>query len=39
MPGFDPRDERMFPKLTSAEIDRLLRFGQMQRYSKDQPCS
>ena len=37
MPGFDPRDERMFPKLTSAEIDRLLRFGQMQRYSKDQP--
>jgi len=37
MPGFDPRDERMFPKLNSAEIDRLLRFGQMQRYSKDQP--
>jgi thioredoxin reductase (NADPH) len=37
MPGFDPRDERMFPKLTSAEIDRLLRFGQMQCYSKDQP--
>jgi thioredoxin reductase (NADPH) len=37
MPTIDPRDERLFPKLTAAEIDRLLRFGQVQHYSKDQP--
>jgi thioredoxin reductase (NADPH) len=37
MPKIDPRDERMFPKLTAAEIDRLLRFGQVRRYRKDQP--
>jgi thioredoxin reductase (NADPH) len=37
MPRIDPRDERMFPKLTAPEIDRLLRFGRVQRYSKDQP--
>src|ERR1700736_5596871 len=37
MPPIDPRDERLFPKLTAAEIDRLLRFGQVQHYSKDQP--
>src|SRR6201996_4926118 len=37
MPRIDPYDERMLPKLTAAEIDRLLRFGEMQRYSKDQP--
>jgi thioredoxin reductase (NADPH) len=27
----------MFPKLTAAEINRLLRFGGLQRYRKDQP--
>jgi thioredoxin reductase (NADPH) len=37
MSGIDPRDQEMFPKLTAAEIDRLRRFGQMRRYSKDQP--
>ena len=37
MPRIDPYDERMFPTLTAAEIDRLLRFGELQRYSKDQP--
>ena len=37
MPRIDPYDERMLPKLTAGEIDRLLRFGEMQRYSKDQP--
>jgi thioredoxin reductase (NADPH) len=37
MPKIDPRDERMFPKLNAAEIDRLGRFGQMRRYGKDQP--
>jgi thioredoxin reductase (NADPH) len=35
--GIDPRNQEMFPKLTAAEIDRLRRFGQMRRYSKDQP--
>jgi thioredoxin reductase (NADPH) len=33
----DPRDERMFPKLAAAEIDRLLRFGEIRRYDNDQP--
>src|ERR1700736_1813905 len=37
MPTIDPRDARMFPKLTAAEVDRMLRFGQVQHYSKDQP--
>ena len=37
MSGIDPRDERMFPKLAAPEIDRLLRFGHVQRRSKDQP--
>jgi thioredoxin reductase (NADPH) len=27
----------MFPKLTPAEIDRLLRFGKLQRYGTGQP--
>jgi thioredoxin reductase (NADPH) len=27
----------MFPKFTAGEIDRLIRFGQVQRYAKDQP--
>ena len=37
MPSIDPRDERMFPKFAAGEIDRLIRFGQVQRYAKDQP--
>src|ERR1700736_5023649 len=37
MPSIDPRDERMFPKLYPAEIDRLLRFGELQRYGTGQP--
>ena len=37
MPSIDPRDERMFPKFAAGEIDRLIRFGQMQRYAKGEP--
>jgi thioredoxin reductase (NADPH) len=37
MPKIDPRNERMFPKLTPAEIDRLGRFGEVRRYGKDEP--
>jgi thioredoxin reductase (NADPH) len=37
MPRIDPRDERMFPKFSEADIGRLLRFGRIQRYRKDQP--
>ena len=37
MPKVDPSDERMFPKFSAAEIDRLCRFGHQQRYSKGQP--
>jgi thioredoxin reductase (NADPH) len=37
MPSIDPRDERMFPKFTAGEIDRLTHFGQVKRYAKDQP--
>ncbi|MDB6085985.1 MAG: thioredoxin reductase [Gammaproteobacteria bacterium] len=37
MSKIDPRDERMFPKLTAAELDRLMRFGQLQHYDKNQP--
>jgi thioredoxin reductase (NADPH) len=37
MPRIDPRDEKMFPKLTVAEIDRLHRFGQLQHYNRKQP--
>ncbi len=37
MPTIDSRDERMFPKFTAPEIDRLLRFGQVRRYNKGQP--
>jgi len=33
----DPRDERMFPKFSPAEIDRLRRFGHQQHYNKGQP--
>jgi len=34
MATIDSRREQMFPKLTPAEIDRIRRFGSMQRYAK-----
>ena len=37
MPTIDPLNERMFPKLRPAEIDRLGRFGEVRRYGKEQP--
>ena len=37
MPSVDPRDERMFPKFSQPEIDRLRRFGHQRHYNKDQP--
>jgi thioredoxin reductase (NADPH) len=37
MPSVDPRDERMFPKFSQAEIDRLRRFGDQRHYNKGQP--
>jgi thioredoxin reductase (NADPH) len=37
MPSIDPRDEKMFPKFASGEIDRLVRFGQVRRYAKGAP--
>ena len=37
MSGIDPRDERMFPKFSAREIDRLIRLGKVQRYVEDQP--
>lgn len=37
MPSVDPRDERMFPKFSAAEIDRLRRFGRQQHYKNAQP--
>jgi thioredoxin reductase (NADPH) len=37
MPRVDPRDERMFPKFSPAEIDRLRRFGHQRHYNKGQP--
>jgi thioredoxin reductase (NADPH) len=37
MPRIDARDERMFPKFSQPEIDRLCRFGHQRHYSKDQP--
>ncbi|HLH95636.1 MAG TPA: FAD-dependent oxidoreductase [Xanthobacteraceae bacterium] len=37
MPRVDPRDERMFPKFSQPEIDRLGRFGHLRHYNKDQP--
>lgn len=33
----DPSDERMFPKFSAAEIERLCRFGEEQSYTKGQP--
>jgi len=33
MSTIDPRDEHVFPKLTSQEIDRLRRFGEVRRYA------
>jgi thioredoxin reductase (NADPH) len=37
MTSIEPRDERLFPKLTPAEMDRLGHFGRMQNIGKDQP--
>ena len=37
MPRIDPRDEQMFPKFGSAEIDRLRRFGKIRRYTAGGP--
>ena len=37
MPRVDPSDERMFPKFSPAEIDRLRRFGHQRHYNKGQP--
>jgi thioredoxin reductase (NADPH) len=37
MPRVDPHDERMFPKFSPAEIDRLHRFGHQRHYNKGQP--
>src|SRR3954470_14357890 len=37
MPHIDPRDEQMFPKFGSAEIDRLRRFGEIRRYAAGEP--
>jgi thioredoxin reductase (NADPH) len=33
MSTIDPRDERVFPKLTPQGIDRLRRFGDVRRYA------
>jgi thioredoxin reductase (NADPH) len=37
MSSVDPRDEKMFPKFSPAEIDRLRRFGHQRHYDKGQP--
>lgn len=37
MSQIDPRDEKMFPKLSGGEIERLQRFGKMQHYRKGEP--
>src|SRR5690349_13213414 len=37
MPRVDPRDERMFPKFSPGEIDRLRRFGHQWHYNNGQP--
>ena len=37
MQSIDPRDEKMFPKFSAGEIDRLIRFGQVQRFAKGEP--
>src|SRR5690242_18808545 len=37
MPRVDPRDERMFPKFSPREIDRLRRFGYQRHYDNGQP--
>ena len=34
METINSRREQMFPKLTTAEIDRIRRFGRVQRYAK-----
>jgi thioredoxin reductase (NADPH) len=37
MPAIDPRDEQMFPKLSSAEINRLRRFDELRHYATGEP--
>ena len=37
MSTIDVRDEKMFPKLTPQEIDRLRRFGEVRRYAAGEP--
>jgi thioredoxin reductase (NADPH) len=37
MSRVDPRDEKMFPKFSPVEIDRLRRFGHQRHYDKGQP--
>ena len=37
MPSIDPRDEKMFPKFSAGDIDRLIRFGKVQRFAKGEP--
>ena len=37
MSGIDPRDDGMFPRFAAGEIDRLIRFGQVKHFSKEQP--
>jgi thioredoxin reductase (NADPH) len=37
MPAIDPRNEQMFPKFASAEVDRLRRFGEVRRHTAGEP--
>ena len=37
MPRVDACDAKISPKFSRGQCDRLLRFGQQQRYAKDQP--
>ena len=37
MAVIDHRDERMFPKLTPEEIDRIRQFGELRQYAPGQP--
>jgi thioredoxin reductase (NADPH) len=37
MPAIDPRNEQMFPKFASADVDRLRRFGEVRRHTAGEP--
>ena len=37
MAAIDPRDEQMFPKFRTADIDRLRRFGEVRRHVTGEP--